>query len=83
MRSGTSGSENRNARPARRRFLKSMGAVALAPLLGGAGLAAATPAAAAAGAAGPLPAVVPLGRMFLVNGWLLTRADLEALGLPC
>lgn len=77
----SSESENRIERPeARRRFLKSMGAAALVPFLGGAGTAAA---AAAPGLAGPLPEVVALGRVFLVNGWVLTRADLEALGLPC
>ena len=54
---------------ARRLFLKSMGAVALAPL---------------AGWAAPLaagPAVIAAGGVFLVNGWVLTRADLVALGL--
>lgn len=82
MRSLMSGSET--GRPgARRRFLKTMGAAALAPLLGGLGTGGTAAAAAAPGLAGPLPEVVPLGRMFLVNGWLLTRADLEALGLPC
>ena len=77
-------SENRTDRPeARRRFLKSMGAAALAPLLGGVGIGAEAAAAAAPVLAGPLPQVIPLGRVFLVNGWVLTRADLEALGLPC
>ena len=71
---------------ARRRFLKSMGAAALAPLVG-AGWAAPT-AAAGPAAAGPVavglaadrPAVVAVGGVFLVNGWVLTRADLAALG---
>ena len=61
---------------ARRRFLKSMAAVALAPL---AGLAASL--AAAASTTAPGPAVVAAGGVFLVNGWGLTRADLVALGL--
>ena len=72
---------------ARRRFLKTMGAVALAPLVG-AGLAeplaAAAPAAEGPTAAGSLaagPAVIAAGRVFLVNGWVLTRADLDVLGL--
>ena len=64
------------ARPAslaeRRRFLKALGAAAVAPLLG----ASAAPAALAAptAVAGP-------GGVFLVNGWVLTRADLDVLGL--
>ena len=62
---------------ARRLFLKSMGAVALAgwaaPLAAAAGPASAEPAAG--------PAVVAAGGVFLVNGWVLTGADLIALGL--
>ena len=62
--------------PARRRFLKAMAAVALAPVLGAGGLgAAATPF--AAGSA----TVIAAGGVFLVNGWVLTAADLDALGL--
>jgi hypothetical protein len=57
----------------RRRFLKGLGAAAVAPLLG-AGAAAAMP--------GAAPAVVrAAGGVFLVNGWVLTAADLDALGL--
>ena len=59
--------------PARRRFLKAMGAVALAPVLGAGGLAAA--------AAAPLATAIAAGGVFLVNGWVLTAADLDALGL--
>ena len=66
----------RNPRPAslaeRRRFLKVLGAAAVTPLLGAG--AAAAPAAA--------PAVIPgPGGVFLVNGWVLTGADLDRLGL--
>ena len=53
----------------RRRLLKSIGMLALVPLLGSA-----VPAAAE-------PRVVAMGGVFLVNGWVLTRADLTALGL--
>ena len=66
---------------ARRRFLKSMGAAALAPLVGAgwaAPIAAAGPV--TAGLAADRPAVVAVGGVFLVNGWVLTRADLAALG---
>jgi hypothetical protein len=60
----------------RRLFLKSLGMAALAPLLG-AGPAAALPAV----AAGPALTVTALGGAFLVNGWILSRADLAALGI--
>lgn len=62
---------------ARRQFLKALGAAALAPVIGG------VPAAAAiAGAGLGAPAAVPgPGGVFLVNGWVLTRADLDLLGL--
>ena len=68
--------------PARRWFLKAMAAVALAPVLGAGGLgaAAATPSAAPS-ATGPAATVIAVGGVFLVNGWVLTAADLDALGL--
>ena len=70
----------RNPRPAslaeRRRFLTVLGAAAVTPLLGAG--AAAAPAAAPA----VIPAVIPgPGGVFLVNGWVLTGADLDRLGL--
>jgi hypothetical protein len=62
--------------PGRRRFLKALGLALLAPLAGGlAGGARAAPA-----AAGIRATALPSG-MFLVNGWILTAADLEALGI--
>ena len=68
------------ARPAslaeRRRFLKALGAAAVAPLLG----ASAAPAALPAALAAPTAVAGP-GGVFLVNGWVLTRADLDVLGL--
>ena len=65
------------ARPAslaeRRRFLKALGAAAAAPLLG---------ASAAPARRSPRRrrSRAP-GGVFLVNGWVLTRADLDVLGL--
>jgi hypothetical protein len=57
----------------RRRFLKVLGAAAVAPFLGAGAAAAAIP---------PGVAVVRgPGGIFLVNGWVLTGADLDALGL--
>jgi hypothetical protein len=55
----------------RRAFLGSVAALGLALPLGGAagGLAAAL----------PLPRIERLGGMFLVDGWVLTRADIEML----
>ena len=53
----------------RRRLLKSIGMMALAPLFGSAVATAAE------------PRVVAVGGVFLVNGWVLTQADLAALGL--
>ena len=64
--------------PARRWFLKAMGAMALAPVLGAGGLGAA---AATPSATGPAATVIAVGGVFLVNGWVLTAADLDALGL--
>ena len=64
------------SRPERRRFLKVLGAAAVTPLLG------AGAAAAAGRSLGVAPAVVRgPGGVFLVNGWVLTGADLDALGL--
>lgn len=60
----------------RRVFLKSLGMAALAPLLG-----VAPAAALPASAAGPGLAVTALGGAFLVNGWILSKADLAALGI--
>ena len=54
---------------------------ALAPLLGGLASVAPLPVAAGPIAAGPMPKVVAAGGVFLVNGWVLTKADLAALGL--
>jgi phage tail tape-measure protein len=73
------GSLPRPAAPAeRRRFLKVLGAAAVAPLLGAGVVAAAVPGAVPAAR----PAVVPgPGGVFIVNGWVLTGADLDALGL--
>ena len=77
----------------RRQFLKAAGMAALAPLLGGiavapvaagpvaAGTVGAGPVGAGPVAGGPLPEVVAVGGVFLVNGWVLTGADLAALGL--
>lgn len=66
----------------RRRFLKALGAAAAAPLLGAAAVAPRPAAAAALPETFAAPAVVPgPGGVFLVNGWVLTRADLDALGL--
>ena len=63
----------------RRRFLKALGAVAVAPLLGAGAASAALPDWPMLGAA---PAVVRgPGGIFLVNGWVLTGADLDVLGL--
>jgi len=63
----------------RRRFLKALGATALAPVIGAGAAAAAVPDWEILGAA---PAVVAgPGGIFLVNGWVLTRADLDVLGL--
>ena len=56
--------------------------MALAPVLGAGGPVVNGAAAAAAPlAAGPAATVIAAGRVFLVNGWVLTAADLEALGL--
>lgn len=84
----------RNPRPAslaaslaeRRRFLKGLGAAAVTPLLGAGAAAAALPDGFLGGSlGGPLgaaPAVAPgPGGVFLVNGWVLTGADLDRLGL--
>jgi hypothetical protein len=55
-----------------------LGAAAVAPLLGAGVVAAAVPGAVPAAR----PAVVPgPGGVFIVNGWVLTGADLDALGL--
>ena len=63
---------------ARRRFLKVLGAAAVTPLLGAGAAVAALP----DGSLGAMPAVVPgPGGVFLVNGWVLTGADLDRLGL--
>ncbi len=64
---------------ARRLFLKSLGMAALAPLLGARPVAAAPLPGAAV--AGPGPAVTAVGGFHLVNGWVLSKADLTALGL--
>ena len=84
----------RNPRPAslaaslaeRRRFLKGLGAAAVTPLLGAGGAAAALPdwflGGSLGGPLGAAPAVAPgPGGVFLVNGWVLTGADLDRLGL--
>ena len=65
----------------RRRFLKALGAVAVAPLLGaGARFGGAPPV--TRQILGAAPAVVRgPGGVFLVNGWVLTGADLDVLGL--
>jgi hypothetical protein len=64
--------------PDRRSILALMASLGLLPL------AAATPAAAFAPAT-PVPSAMPevrrYGRHFIVNGWVLTRQDLERLGL--
>jgi hypothetical protein len=62
----------------RRLFLKSLGMAVLAPLVGGAALA--TPLAAAAATTGVRATALP-GGMFLVNGWILSPTDLDALGI--
>ena len=62
----------------RRRFLKALGAAAVTPLLGAGAASAAVP----DWGLGAAPAVVRgPGGIFLVNGWVLTGADLDALGL--
>ena len=80
----------RNPRPAslaaslaeRRRFLKGLGAAAVTPLLGAGAAAAALPDWSLGGSLGAAPAVAPgPGGVFLVNGWVLTGADLGRLGL--
>ena len=64
----------------RRRFLKVLGAAAVAPLLGAGAVDAAVPSWEID--LGAAPAVVRgPGGVFLVNGWVLTAADLDALGL--
>lgn len=63
--------------PDRRSVLALMASLGLLPLAG-------SPAAALApvpAAAGPRPEVRRYGRHFIVNGWVLTAADLELLGL--
>lgn len=61
--------------PSRRALLASLVATTVAPALAG-------PAAAFAPAfPGPLPEIRPWGKFFIVNGWVLTARDLEALGL--
>lgn len=70
----------------RRLFLKALGLSALAPLFGAAAAAAQGPMITAGIAtAGRISAdmvrAFPSGGLFLVNGWVLTRADLAALGL--
>jgi hypothetical protein len=66
-------------RAERRQFLKVLGAAAVTPLLGAGAGAAALP---NFGMAGAAPTVVRgPGGVFLVNGWVLTGADLDALGL--
>lgn len=61
----------------RRLFLKTLGLAALGPLLGG-GAALAAPVGAAT--AGVRATALP-GGMYLVNGWILTASDLDALGI--
>jgi hypothetical protein len=61
----------------RRRFLKGLAAAAAAPLLGAGVVSAAVP----GGALGAAAVVRGPGGVFLVNGWVLTGADLDALGL--
>jgi hypothetical protein len=63
----------------RRLFLQSLGLAMLAPLVGGPALAA--PSEAAAAATAGVRATALGGGMYLVNGWILTEADLGALGL--
>jgi hypothetical protein len=65
----------------RRLFLQSLGMAMLAPLVGGAALAAPLEAAAAATATTGVRATALAGGMYLVNGWILTEADLGALGV--
>lgn len=64
--------------PSRRAILASLAATSVVPMLAG-------PAAAfAPDLAGPFPIrpeIRPWGRFFIVNGWVLTAQDLEALGL--
>jgi hypothetical protein len=64
----------------RRLFLQSLGLAMLAPLVGGAGAWPAPSGAAAAATAG-VRATALGGGMYLVNGWILTEADLGALGI--
>ena len=63
----------------RRLFLQSLGMAMLAPLVGGAALA--SPLEAAATATTGVRATALGGGMFLMNGWILTEADLGALGI--
>lgn len=57
--------------PRRRTFLMSLAALA--------GLVVPFPARAAVPVPAPMPAVRRYGRMYVVNGWILTAADVEAL----
>ncbi len=69
---------------ARRRFLKVLGAASVMPLLGAGAASAAIPGLGTGlrETLGAAPAVIPgPGGVFLVNGWVLTGADLDALGL--
>lgn len=66
----------------RRRFLKALGAAAVAPLLGAGAVSAALPDGSRGFSLGAMPgAVRGPGGVFLVNGWVLTGADLAVLGL--
>lgn len=63
--------------PSRRAILASLVATSVAPMLAG-------PAAAFAPGLpglGVRPEIRPWGRFFIVNGWVLTAQDIEALGL--
>ena len=65
--------------PSRRAILASLVATSVAPMLAGPA-AAFAPGDARAGL-GLRPEIRPWGRFFIVNGWVLTAQDLEALGL--
>ena len=65
----------------RRLFLQSLGMAVLAPLVGGAALEMPLEAATAATATTVVRATALPDGMYLVNGWILTEADLGALGI--
>lgn len=57
--------------PSRRTVLASLLASTLGPLAAGP----------AAALTGPLPEIRRYGRFYILNGWILTAADLETLGI--